>query len=85
MTAITSIAVLLCERLGFSVTVRELLPDLGALIPREIRIGLKEETGAKIKVLSGNATWMLEGRTRLAEFSAKLYDSEAMKKPRVEI
>ena len=48
-------------------------------------MGLKEESGAYTKVLWGNATWMLEGRTGLAEFSAELYDSESMKKPRGEI
>jgi hypothetical protein len=45
---------------------------------------LKEEIDANIKILSGDTTYTLEDRALLAEFSAKLYDTDAMKKLKVE-
>ena len=45
---------------------------------------LKEEIDANIKVLSGDVTYTLEDRALLAEFSAKVLDSDAIKKMRVE-
>jgi len=49
-----------------------------------IGMRLKEEIDANIAVLSGNTTYTLEDRALLAEFSAKLYDTDAMKKLKVE-
>ena len=45
---------------------------------------LKEEIDANLKILSGDATYTPEDRSLLAEFSAKLYDTNAIKKMRVE-
>jgi hypothetical protein len=36
------------------------------------------------RILSGDTTYTLEDRAVLAEFSAKLYDTDAMKKLRIE-
>jgi len=49
-----------------------------------IGMRLKEEIDANIKILSGDTTYTLEDRALLAEFSAKLYDTDAIKKMRVE-
>jgi len=49
-----------------------------------IGMRLKEEIDANIKTLSGETTYTLEDRALLAEFSAKLYDTEAIKKRRTE-
>jgi predicted aldo/keto reductase-like oxidoreductase len=49
-----------------------------------IGMRLKEEIDANIKILSGDATYTLEDRALLAEFSAKLYDTDAMKKLKLE-
>lgn len=49
-----------------------------------IGMRLKEEIDANIKTLSGAATYTLEDRALLAEFSAKLYDTDAIKKMRIE-
>ena len=49
-----------------------------------IGMRLKEEIDANLKILSGDVTYTLEDRALLAEFSAKLYDSDAIKKLRVE-
>ena len=45
---------------------------------------LKEEIDANLKILSSDATYTPEDRSLLAEFSAKLYDTNAIKKMRVE-
>jgi predicted aldo/keto reductase-like oxidoreductase len=49
-----------------------------------IGMRLKEEIDANIKILSGDVTYTLEDRALLAEFSVKLYDSDAIKKMRIE-
>ena len=49
-----------------------------------IGMRLKEEIDANLKILAGNATYTPEDRALLAEFSAKLYDTEAIKKLKVE-
>ena len=49
-----------------------------------IGMRLKEEIDANIKILSGDVTYTLEDRALLAEFSAKLYDTDAIKKLKVE-
>jgi len=51
-----------------------------------LNIGMrsKEEIDANLKILSGNATYTPDDRSLLAEFSAKLYDTDAIKKLRVE-
>jgi uncharacterized protein len=49
-----------------------------------IGMRLKEEIDANIKVLSGDATYTLEDRALLTELSAKLYDTDAIKKMRIE-
>ena len=45
---------------------------------------LKEEIDANIKILSGDTACTPEDRDLLAEFSAQLYDTDAMRKLRVE-
>jgi predicted aldo/keto reductase-like oxidoreductase len=45
---------------------------------------LKEEIDANLKILAGEATYTPEDRALLAEFSAKLYDTDAVKKLRME-
>jgi predicted aldo/keto reductase-like oxidoreductase len=45
---------------------------------------LKEEIDANLKILSGDATYTPEDQSLLAEFSAKLYETNAIKKMRVE-
>jgi predicted aldo/keto reductase-like oxidoreductase len=45
---------------------------------------LQEELDANIKILSGETTYTLEDRALLAEFSAKLYETDAIKKLRIE-
>jgi predicted aldo/keto reductase-like oxidoreductase len=45
---------------------------------------LKEEIDANLKVLSGDVTYTLDDRALLAEFSARLFDTDAIKKLRVE-
>ncbi len=49
-----------------------------------IGMRLKEEIDANLKVLSGDPTYTLADRALLAEFSARLYDTEAIKKLRIE-
>jgi predicted aldo/keto reductase-like oxidoreductase len=49
-----------------------------------IGMRLQEEIDANLKILSGDVTYTLDDRALLAEFSAKLYDSAAIKKLRVE-
>ena len=49
-----------------------------------IGMRLRQELDANIKILSGDATYTLEDRALLAEFSAKAYDSDAIKKMRVD-
>jgi predicted aldo/keto reductase-like oxidoreductase len=49
-----------------------------------IGMRLKEEIDANIKILSGDATYTLEDRALLAEFSIKVLDSNEVKKMRVE-
>jgi predicted aldo/keto reductase-like oxidoreductase len=49
-----------------------------------IGMRLREEIDANIRILSGDTTYTLEDRALLAEFSAKLYDTDAMKKLKVE-
>jgi len=48
-----------------------------------IGMRLKEEVDANIKILSGEAAYTLEDRALLAGFSAKLYDTDAIKKMRI--
>jgi predicted aldo/keto reductase-like oxidoreductase len=49
-----------------------------------IGMRLQEELDANIKILSGETTYTLEDRALLAEFSAKLYETDAIKKMRIE-
>ena len=49
-----------------------------------IGMRLKEEIDANIKVFSEDTTYTLEDRAMLAEFSAKLYDTDTVKKMKVE-
>jgi hypothetical protein len=49
-----------------------------------IGMRLKEEIDANIKVLSGDTAYTPEDRNLPAEFSAQLYDTDAMRKLRVE-
>ncbi len=49
-----------------------------------IGMRLREEIDANIKILSGDVTYTLEDRAILAEFSAKLYDTDAIKKMRID-
>ena len=49
-----------------------------------IGMRLKEEIDANLKILSGDATYTPDDRALLAEFSAKLYDTEAIKKMKIE-
>ena len=53
---------------------------------RFLNIGmrLKEEVDANIKILSGDTTFTLEDRALLAEYSAKLYDTDTIRKMRIE-
>jgi predicted aldo/keto reductase-like oxidoreductase len=49
-----------------------------------IGMRLKEEVDANIKTLSGDVTYTLDDRALLAEFSAKAFDSDAIKAMRVD-
>jgi predicted aldo/keto reductase-like oxidoreductase len=49
-----------------------------------IGMRLKEEIDANIRILSGESTYTLEDRALLAGFSAKLYDTDAIKKMRID-
>ena len=49
-----------------------------------IGMRLKEEIDANIKVLTGDAIYTLADRGLLADFSARLYDTDAIKKLKVE-
>ncbi len=49
-----------------------------------IAMRLKEEIDANIKLLTGEVAYTLEDRALLAEFSARLYDTDAIKKMRTE-
>jgi predicted aldo/keto reductase-like oxidoreductase len=50
----------------------------------DIGMRLKEEIDANIKTLCGDHAYTLDDRAVLAEFSARLYDTDAMKRLRVE-
>ena len=45
---------------------------------------LREEVDANIKALSDDVTYTLEDRALLAEFSAKAFDSDAIRRMRVD-
>ena len=45
---------------------------------------LKEDIDANVKILCANTAYTGEDRDLLAEFSAQLYDTDAMRKLRVE-
>jgi predicted aldo/keto reductase-like oxidoreductase len=49
-----------------------------------IGMRLKEEINANLRILAGDVTYTLEDRALLAEFSAKLYDTDAIKRLKVE-
>ena len=49
-----------------------------------IGMRLKDDIDANIKILSGDTTYTPEDRDLLGEFSAQLYDTDAMRKLRVE-
>jgi len=49
-----------------------------------IGMRLKEEIDANIKILAGEVAYTLEDRALLAEFSAKLFDTDAIKKMRID-
>jgi predicted aldo/keto reductase-like oxidoreductase len=49
-----------------------------------IGMRLKEEIDANLKILSGDGTYTLEDRALLAEFSAKLFETDMIKKMRIE-
>jgi len=49
-----------------------------------IGMRLKEEIDANLKIASGDPTYTPEDRALLAEFSAKLYEADAIKKMRIE-
>jgi predicted aldo/keto reductase-like oxidoreductase len=49
-----------------------------------ISMRLKGEIDANLKILAGDTTYTLEDRALLAEFSAMLYDTDAVKKMRIE-
>jgi predicted aldo/keto reductase-like oxidoreductase len=49
-----------------------------------IGMRLKEEIDVNMKILSGDAAYNLEDRALLAGFSAQLYDTDAIKKMKVE-
>ena len=45
---------------------------------------LRREIDANLKALSTDATYTPDDRALLAEFSARLYDTDAVKKMRIE-
>ena len=49
-----------------------------------IGMRLKEEIDANLKILSGDASHTLEDRAVLAQYSSELYDTDAIKRLRVE-
>ena len=49
-----------------------------------IGMRLKKEIDANLKIFSGDATYKSEDRALLAEFSAKLFETDTVKKFRVE-
>jgi predicted aldo/keto reductase-like oxidoreductase len=49
-----------------------------------IGMRLKEEIDANIKILTGDGAYTLADRTLLAEFSAKLFETDAIKRLKVE-
>jgi predicted aldo/keto reductase-like oxidoreductase len=49
-----------------------------------IGMRLEQEVDANIEILRGNATYTLDDRALLAEFSARLYETDAIKKLRIE-
>jgi predicted aldo/keto reductase-like oxidoreductase len=49
-----------------------------------IGMRLKKEIDANLKILSGDPTYTPEDRTLLADFSTKLYATNAIKKLRIE-
>ena len=50
----------------------------------DIGMRLKEEVDANLQVLSGDITYTTEDRSLLAEFSSMLYDTDAIRKMRIE-
>ena len=73
------------QRLGRlpAAAIRHVLPDQRIDL-LNICMRLKEEIDANLNILSGDDTYTIEDRALLAEFSAKLYDSDAIKKLKVE-
>jgi predicted aldo/keto reductase-like oxidoreductase len=49
-----------------------------------IGMRLKEEIDANISILCGDVTYTLEDRALLADYASKLYDTDAIKKMRIE-
>ena len=49
-----------------------------------IGMRLKKEVDANIRTLSGDATYTLDDRALLAEFSARAFDSDAIKAMRID-
>ena len=49
-----------------------------------IGMRLKKEVDANIRTLSGDATYILDDRALLAEFSARAFDSDAIKAMRID-
>ena len=49
-----------------------------------IGMRLKEEVDANIKILSGEAKFTLDDRALLTEYCAKAYESDAIKKMRID-
>jgi hypothetical protein len=45
---------------------------------------LKEEVDANIRTLSGDVAYTLDDRALLAEFTARAFDSDAIKRMRIE-
>jgi len=56
----------------------------GVLNDARDKIFLKEEVDANIKILSGDATYTLDDRALLAEFSVKALDRGPLKAMRVD-
>jgi predicted aldo/keto reductase-like oxidoreductase len=50
----------------------------------DIGMSLKEQIDANIKTLAGDGTYTAEDRALLAEFSPKLYETDTVKKFRIE-
>ncbi|MCX7427056.1 MAG: hypothetical protein NTW96_15710, partial [Planctomycetia bacterium] len=63
--------------------IRHVLQDQRVVV-LTIGMRVKEELDANLKVLAGDTIYTLEDRALLAEFSAMLYDTDAVKKMRIE-